>query len=63
MKLNFVIYAQTKETLTPQQAHVLLQDLTKEVMMNQEQKTSVQHTVVQGQPVVNIQARRELERP
>ena len=26
MRMNFVIYAQTKETLTPEQAHVLLQD-------------------------------------
>ena len=41
IKLNFVIYAQTKETLTPEQAHVLLQDLPKEVRRNKEQKTGV----------------------
>ena len=39
MKFNFVIYAQTKETLTPEQAHVLLQDLPKEVRIDIEQKT------------------------
>ena len=55
MKLNFVIYAQTKETLTSEQAHVLLQDLPKEVRRNQEEKTGVHNTVVQGQPIVNIQ--------
>ena len=46
----------SKETLTQEQPHVLLQDLLKEVRINLEQKTGIHQTVVQELPVVNIQA-------
>ena len=56
MRRNFRKYGKERHKMTPEQVHNLLRNLPHKVQMNPEQKEGIHRGVVQGQPIVNVQA-------